>query len=1380
MSRARRFLSRVAPAALLLSIAGSAPGKPPEPAPGAGTPAEPEDKSSRDELEKQKATGAVRDVKTVRFTRGAPPPPPPTAAQLKALDALSQEAKEYEAAAKEYRKMLTMIVRHHYEEKRRRILSSLDAELAIEKKGLIDARDEAIKRLEQFVARYSGDNAHPIATPDAMFRLAALYEEKGRENFDADLSVSLKPALALYRQLIRDFPSYDRVAAVYYYLGHGYTDAGLIDEGQQAFRALVCRNKYSVKDDAANPEKILVEALPQDHDDKFWTEWYNKNPIPLDQDPRRKNLTVLNAPAAEELFYKDPYPSSCEPIPLKDATGDQAKYIPEAWWKIADFHFDQIDPKGGPYNLNRGMSAYDFSLKSAQPPLYGVVLYKRAWTFFKQQRYRIAVEAFVNLLRYADEQEKLTGDPGADFRAEAYTYIAGSFTYVDFEGPPADHPYIPRNDVLDVETDPLVAEQKMKIAIQRVRDPKILPQEEKWTVEVYKALAQEFIEITQNRNAIEMLELTLERFPMDRDAPVMQNRVAELYDQLARLAPEGSAAKEEYGARALEARTKLAAFVGATKWTDANRDDPEALQTAEDLVKGGLRRAAADHTNRARAFVAKAEQLSDPGEAATWVEKAIAEYRLADTGWSAYYEQDPTALDAYESKFWMADARAFIVVLQLTLNRDPKPDEIRVAREANVAVRDSNEDDKFQQPSAFNVVLIAERLLEREFKKFDESNGAQGLEKRTSVKFSGDGPDRKVVKEPVPPRILEAVQAREDYVARIPADRDPGRNTLLYAFQAADYYFVYGQFADARARFDPIFEENCGKNEYGYQAWEKLLSMANFELRDDLSRKLVSRDCSFDADTKAASDALRNPVMQGIAYLDARKIYEDAEKMPDGPERDKKWREAAAMYKVALEKAPDRDEAPEAAMNGAYAYKQVGEYDKAIEMYELFISKYGSDANLRRLKDGDPNAKPPTGPDPEKYEKRVAFLKDAYNALANSYVLFFDYPRAAQTFDKISNIEHFEPDARRDAAKQSLFLFASLNDRKKMDEMRGRFSKLGASPKELAEADFTIANADVKKWDEFSPDEGANAGARRTAEATMINYYERNRKNDAAAQKTVEAAYLVAKMKRASNSGELNKWWQNTITAFERYKAVAPKKDGQSEALGSREAGMAAEGEFDMIDKDLRKQFDYESGHHRFKGSPEKVVEQYKKSAVEAEKWHNKLQRVIEAYVSPEWSTAAVARQGTVYDSLRTGLYNTRPPELQMFSAQEEKLIKKAEDTGDPDLMEKVDAFRVTKQNAWRQRRDQEIDAADQITVQRYANAIVLSRRFGVSNPAVTHAIRRLAFLTEVVGEAKMAQYAAGVKDLNYTEGMFLRIRPGQYGTPAPDGMPHPLPVFVQ
>ena len=57
---------------------------------------------------------------------------------------------------------------------------------------------------------------------------------------------------------------------------------------------------------------------------------------------------------------------------------------------------------------------------------------------------------------------------------------------------------------------------------------------------------------------------------------------------------------------------------------------------------------------------------------------------------------------------------------------------------------------------------------------------------------------------------------------------------------------------------------------------------------------------------------------------------------------------------------------------------------------------------------------------------------------------------------------------------------------------------------------------------------------------------------------------------------------------------------------------------------------------------------------------------------------------------------------------------------------------------------------------------------------------RRLAFFTDVIGEAKMKQFTAAVKDLNYTEGMFPRMRPGISSAPPPSGTPAPLPAFVQ
>ncbi|MDF3070267.1 MAG: hypothetical protein K0R38_5868 [Polyangiaceae bacterium] len=1243
-----------------------------------------------------------------------PPSPPPTPSQLKAFQILQQEAADYEKGTKDFRRNLTMIVRHHYEERRKRVLSALDRELSVEKRGLDESRDEAITRLEEFVARYSGANADPRATPDAMFRLGALYEEKARARTDADLSIGLEPAVAIYRRIIKEFPQYEETAAVHYYLGHSFTDAGRIEEGQQAWRALACSSRYTVQDDPKDAGKILLQPMPQDHDDKFWNDWYNKNPVPLDQ-ARGKRAVAARRGAdklvdTEELSFADPY-DGCKALPQKVEPGEDPRYLAEIWWQLGNFHFDQIDPHGGPYNLNRAVVAYQQSMQYKKPPIYGVSLYKLAWTYFKQQRYHTAVDNFVQLLGYADEQEAKTGDPGADFRQEAFTYIAGSLTFVDFDGPPAEHPYIPRSDVLDTEPDPLRAEEKMAVAIARVQDPKLIP----------------------------------------------------------------------YASKALEARTKLAAYVGTTPWVDANRDDPEALTTAEQLVKGGLKRAAADHTNFARGYKDKALELNDPGEQRALVEKAIAEYRLAESGWNAYLEQDAQAMDAYESRFWLADSRFWVVVLQAGIGRTPQPAEVKAARDSAASVRDSNEDDKYLQPSAYYVVTIAEKVLEDQYRVFQESNGQRGIEKREELKFSGEGDGRKVVKDPVPQQVLDAVKARDEYNERIPLDRDPQKNGLLYSFQSADLFFVYGDFENARKRFTPIYDQYCGVNEWGYKAWEKLISMSNFEGNAAESRRLAEgKSCAYDAETKKAEDQIRKPVKQGVAYLDARKLYEEAEKMPDGPERNKKWREAAAAYKVALDSAPDRDEAPEAAMNGAFAYKQVGEYDKAIEMYELFISRYGNEKTLGALKNGDAKAKPPVAAQPKKYEERVKYLQGAYDALAGAYVLFFNYPRAAETYDKISTNQNFDQKTRRDSARQGLSLYASLGDRGGMTRARERFATLGASPKETAEADFIVASAELKRWDPYSGDEGANGAARRSAQRAMEDYYTTNKNKEAAAQYVVQAAYWAAKTRKAVLAGDTNKWWTSTIEAFDKWKRVAPQEGGRNSALGSKEANMAAEADFTMQDEELARAFDYETGHHRYRGTMQEVVNNYNKDAVEAKRYYDKLQKVIDTYVSPEWTTAAIARQGSLYDSLRTGLYNTRPPELKIFDAKTEALLKRAENSDNPDLQEKADAARVNAQKAWRDKRDQELNSADQIMIDRYGNAVVLAKRYNVSNPQVIRAIRRLAFFTDVIGEAKMKQFTAGVKELNYTEGMFPRMRPGISSAPPPNGSPAPLPAFVQ
>jgi hypothetical protein len=1234
-----------------------------------------------------------------------------------------------------------------------------------------------VRRLEDFVKRYSGPYAHPEATPDAMFRLAALFEERARSDSEATLEEALLPAIGLYRRIIREFPNYKEIAGVHYYLGHAYTDAGLLEEAQQSWRALVCNNHFSVQDDPNAPDKILLQPLVQDHDDKFWEEWYGKNPIPLDQLTPERSKTPRVPDPAQELGFKNPY-EGCEALPQEVKPQQDPRYVAEVWWQLGNYHFDQLDAGAGPYALNRSAAAYERGMEFKKPPLYGVSMYKRAWAYYKQQRYRDAVKWFVELLKYADEQEKETGDPGADFRTEAYTYIAGSLTHTDFDGPPGSDPYIPRVDVFDEFSDPVQQEEQLRIAITRVQDPALIPQDQKWTVEVYKALAQEFTDITQNRNAIATLELTLKNFPLDRDAPAMQDRVADLYDELARLAPEGSLVGKEAGAQALAARTKLADYVGNSPWTRKNQDDPEAIDTAERLVRRGLQRAAADHTNAARNHVAHAKQLTDERAQRELLDQAISEYQLAGKGWAGYIDQDPNAIDAYESRFWLADARFWALVLQIQTGENPDQRDVDLAVRASEEVRDSNEDDQYLQPAAYYLVVIADKVLDGRYKAFEDSGGTAGLARQDQVSFEGDGDERRPLRLTVPREVVFAAKVRDDYNQTIDPVDDPQKNGLLYAFQAADHYFVYGQFDEARARFGEIYQEYCGANEWGYRAWEKLVSMSNFQADAAQSRALVdAKSCAFDEETRAAEEAIRTPVRQGVAYLDARKLYDEAEQAKEGPERDSKWRAAAAAYKVALDAAPERDEAPEAAMNGAYAYKQVGEYDKAIEMYELFIARYGNDQKLMALKQGDPTAKPPVVANPARYENRAKFLKMAYDALANAYVLFFDYPKAAKTFEEISANGHFSQDDRRTAAQEAMNLSASLGDSAAMAHSRDGFARLGASNRDLAEADFVAASAQLKQWDALSPDKGANAQARQKAEASMKKYYESREKDPDATEFLVEAAYWMAKMKRSAKDPQEAQWWQRSITAFIRQRTNAPlNEQGTNSALGSRQANMAAEGAFAMLDDDIRNRFDYETGHHRFRGTPQQVLESYQKAALEAKSWYDQLQAIVDQYGSPEWGTAAIARQGSLYDSLRSGLYNTRPPELIMFDKKTEELLRRAEESDNIDLQDKADAVRTKVETAWQDMRDRELGSADQVAVDRYGAAVVLARRYNVNNTAVVRAIRRLAFLTDIVGEQKLAAYASRVNDLGYSEGMFLRLRPGMVTVPEMDLMPPPAP----
>lgn len=383
---------------------------------------------------------------------------------------------------------------------------------------LAELAAKAMEQIETFLRR---EDLPPSLRAQAMFRLAALHDDRAAEKGTSEEAAKHREAaIVLYTQIIRDFSETEVAPPSRLFLGYDLHAVGRIPQAQHVFRSLVCQNHFALIAPKEPSASLPVKPLPQAHDDAYWKAWETNHPVPLDKVPKTKKKT--SATPDPETVFVNPYPADCSAVSGQTPTGEVPRYVGHTWWEIGESHFNQLDPSEGPYSFNLAAAAYQHAVRYGNAAVRPVAIYKLAWTYFKQQRYEAAVEQFVILLRERGEKGAQTSDTAGDLRKEACTYIAGSLTYVDFRGPAAEDPFIPREDVLDRERDPRMAEEKMHVAIDRLRNPKVIPQDEPWTSDIYAALILEFRELNQWRNMIETSELFLAKWPTDPRADEMR------------------------------------------------------------------------------------------------------------------------------------------------------------------------------------------------------------------------------------------------------------------------------------------------------------------------------------------------------------------------------------------------------------------------------------------------------------------------------------------------------------------------------------------------------------------------------------------------------------------------------------------------------------------------------------------------------------------------------------------------------------------------------------------------------------------------------------------------------------------------------------------
>ena len=781
-------------------------------------------------------------------------------------------------------------------------------------------------------------------------------------------------------------------------------------------------------------------------------------------------------------------------------------------------------------------------------------------------------------------------------------------------------------------------------------------------------------------NAIAVYELMLDKWPLDPGAPDAQMGLVHAYEELVKITSVGEA-RSKYEKAVITARTGLVKYTDGHKWYDANKENPTALAHADQLVRGGIKEAAQQHTVAARGAEQRGKDKLHAGDVRNAVlefDLARKEYEVAAGAWYGTLAQDQgEGPDAYESKYFYAESLYYAVGVQAVLHRldpgryrnadeeaidDPKKDSdasgsgsvvsqptrvnmMEEARNAAKAVRDSDEDDSDLADSAAFIVGLADIKLDIAVpvKHGDQprQEGAKGQEQ--------------VIEEPIPDALTQAINARDEYRRTVPPALDTRNLSVEYEFEAGKWLYQYGHFKEATERLEPIWKTHCPpgqppKDEYAYGAWSLLLDMANRK-RDaqragELATAEQAHSCAVSVAQKENSANQTRKVMEVKHYVEAGGYYEAAKKENDPAKRKKLYEKAAGAYDEALKAAPDNDFAPEAAMNGADSYKQIGDSDDAVRLYNTFIDKYGSDQILDYLKNGGVDPKDPKGgrqaAQPDKYKERLRFLYDALDSLAFTNFQFFAYGRAAASYERIARNARFDesvkfdgPKAgapqdsgiqkRQSAANRAMLLYGNLRDRKGVE---GMYSLLSSDPRiklsgdKLVEAEFLVRNFDYGSWNPNAPDTGANAAARSAAQAQLTRFYQQYQGRADGARYVVEAAYKVGKMMKAAGDGGYHTWFKNTVEAYKHLSSDDAKKPPYN--------AYAAEAEFTQVDEDVHKDWDFATNHHRYTGKVVDVKKKFDAEVAEADsKWKPRLD-AVQKYLSPEWTAAAMARTGSI------------------------------------------------------------------------------------------------------------------------------------------------------
>jgi len=400
-----------------------------------------------------------------------------------------------------------------------------------------------------------------------------------------------------------------------------------------------------------------------------------------------------------------------------------------------------------------------------------------------------------------------------------------------------------------------------------------------YEAEIYTRMGDVYFEETKYPLAVSAYKAVLAADPL---APKIQAKIVLCWSRDRRFDQE-----------AAEREALVAAYDQGSAWYEKNKGNPELTNAVRDLSERSLLRTASFHH-------AQAQQYKNEGR----LEAAVAEYRIAAKAYGDHVSRFPHSKQAHELKYQWADC----LYNALDFER---------AAQVYSEVRDDPSSDAHRVEAALSAIISWEGEVTR------EQRAGQLAEKRV-LRSADRKPDEVVRSETLPPVLENLVRESDAFLDQLGDDS----HAPTIAYKAGELFYTYGNFDEARCRFDEVVSRWPSSTVAQYAAnliIESHLSERNWAAVEEASARLQ------------AAAVGKNPTLN--VTLQKFKLggrFNRAMQLMEA----KQYEPAADLFLKLVAEEPQHEFADKALYNAASCYEGARRFESALRLYERIYAEY--------------------------------------------------------------------------------------------------------------------------------------------------------------------------------------------------------------------------------------------------------------------------------------------------------------------------------------------------------------------------------------------------------------------------------------------------------